>query len=87
MQIEIKPSEPLSLKLGDRELTLSRPKVGRVREMTKKMKEASGGIDQLNVLSEFCLSCGVPQDVVDEWDMSQLASFISQLASDGQKKT
>lgn len=87
MQIEIKPSEAISLKIGDKEISLNRPKVGKVREMSKKLKDASGGVDQLSVLAEFCVSCGVPQDVVDDWDMAQLASFISQLSSDGQKKT
>ncbi len=88
MQINIQVSEPIEVTYGEKKFSVCRPKVGVVRDFQKQIKACEQSKDgaEIEVMMSFCLKCGVPQDVFEDWNQVQIQSFFMQM-SGSEKKT
>lgn len=89
MNIEIKPEEKIKVKHGDQVFEVSQLKVGFVRKFRKRLEEAGkegSEEDGIDVMVDFCIQCGVPESVVDDWSMPQMAQFFKEMSSGEQEK-
>ncbi len=90
MQIDIKPSEPIKAKYGDKEFDVQKPKVALLRDFKRRVREAQkpdAAEGAEDIMWEFCLKVGVPQEILESWDLSEMTQFFGGIIEDGEKKS
>ncbi len=88
MQLDIKPSEPIEAKYGDKTFMVNRPKVLFFREFKKRVRAANlpdATEDAMDIMLDFCQKVGVPAEILEQWDMREMSLFLEALGQEEKK--
>jgi len=86
--MEIKPSGDLEIQYKGQSIKVTRPKVGYLRDFKKRLKKVADPTSdetEVDVMYDYCTHLGVPKDVLDSWDLKEMAQLFSILNEDEKK--
>lgn len=82
--LEIPATDKLKFKYREHEFEISSPGVYLYRQFQKKLKEGKPE-DAVDTMISFCEKVGVPEKVLEQMNMDEIAAFFKLLGSE--KKT
>lgn len=86
MQLKLNPSPIIKIEFEGKEYICTKPKVGAVRAMEAAIEKAkSDGKGGTELMIQHLMSCGLPQEMLEQLDAEQFQAVVELLHSSTKK--